>query len=137
MADLAKPTAVALSAIAGLHVAWGAGSSFPFSDPAVLADRVAGTTSTPRPPECFAVAGFLLAAAGIVGGVLPLTPRVRHVGCLGVAAVLGGRGVLGVSGRTGAVVPWAPSAAFDRLDRRYYGPLCLALAGGAVSSARP
>jgi len=129
-------TATTLAAIAALHVGWGAGASFPFGDREALADTVAGSSVAPGPQDCFAVAGLLLGAAGLVGDVLPIGHMARRVGVLGIAAVLGGRGVLGVAGRTGSIVPWTPSKRFDELDRRYYGPLCLALSGGALLSLR-
>ena len=129
-------TAAALSGISGLHVAWGLGSSFPSSDHLSLADTVAGTSAVPGAPECFAVAGSLLGAATLVMDVLPLNPRLRGVGVAGAALVLGARGVLGVLGRTGTIVPWTPSERFTNLDKRYYGPLCLALSAGALSSLK-
>jgi len=55
---------------------------------------------------------------------------------LGVAVVLAGRGAVGVAGRTGRIVPWTPSAHFNDLDKRYYGPLCLLLSSGALLSVR-
>ncbi len=129
-------TATTLAGLAALHVGWGAGASFPFADREVLADTVAGSNVAPGPRECFAVAGLLLSAAGLVADVLPVGAKLRGIGVLGVAAVLGGRGAVGVAGRTGSIVPWTPSERFNDLDRRYYGPLCLALAGGALSSLR-
>ena len=130
-------SATTLVGMAALHVGWGAGASFPFADRETLADTVAGSSLAPRPRDCFAVAGLLLGAAGLVGDVLPIGPTARRLGVLGVALVLGGRGVLGVAGRTGSIVSWTPSERFNELDRRYYGPLCLALSGGALLSLRP
>jgi hypothetical protein len=129
-------TAATLAGIAALHVGWGAGSSFPFSDPDALADTVAGTVAPPRAAECFGVAGLLLAAAGVVGDVLPIPTALRRSAALGVAVVLGGRGLAGVTGRTGSLVRWSPSERFVELDRRWYGPLCLLLAAGALTSVR-
>ena len=128
-------TAAVLAGIAALHVGWGTGSSFPFSDQGVLADSVAGSQATPGPRDCFAVAGLLACAAGVVADVVPIGTTTRRTGLLGIALVLGGRGALGVAGRTGAIVPWTPSTRFVDLDRRYYGPLCLLLAAGALLSA--
>jgi len=130
-----QATAFVLAGLSALHIAWGLGSSFPFRDPATLADAVAGTRAVPKPRDCFAVAGLLLTSAALVGGARPLQADVRRVGALGVATILGGRGILGIAKRTATVVPWAPSDRFVRLDQRYYGPLCLALAAGAAISA--
>jgi len=129
-------TATTLAGIAVLHIGWGAGASFPFTDREALADTVAGSRDAPGPRDCFAVAGLLLGAAGLVGDALPIGHLARRVGVLGTALVLGGRGVLGVAGRTGSIVPWTPSERFNKLDQRYYGPLCLTLSGGALLSLR-
>lgn len=129
-------TAGVLAGIAALHVGWGTGSSFPFSDRDALADTVAGSRATPGPRDCFAVAGLLACAAGVIADVLPIGTTVRRTGLLGIALVLGGRGAAGVAGRTGAMVPWTLSARFIELDRRYYGPLCLSLAAGTLLSVR-
>lgn len=130
------PTAAVLAGIAALHVGWGAGSSFPFADHDALADTVAGSRSAPGPRDCFAVAALLACAAGVVADVLPLGTTVRRSGLLGITLVLGGRGALGVAGRTGTIVPWTPSTRFNELDKQYYGPLCLLLAGGTMLSTR-
>lgn len=129
-------TASALAGIAALHVGWGLGASFPYEDRETLADSVAGSSSTPGPRDCFAVAWLLACAAGLVADVSPVGPAARRAGVFGVALVLAGRGVIGVAGRTGSIVPWTPSRHFNDLDRRYYGPLCILLASGALRSVR-
>jgi hypothetical protein len=53
-----------------------------------------------------------------------------------VAAVLSGRGLLGLAGRTDVVSPGSSSARFRRLDRRVYSPLCLALAALTLPASR-
>jgi hypothetical protein len=130
-------TAATLVAIAGLHVLWGRGSTFPFADRDGLNDAVIGRTSTPSPGACFAVAGALTAAAGLVADVPRLPRGLQRVGVIGVALVLAVRAALGFSGRTDAVSPGSASPRFRRLDRRLYSPLCLALAAGALNSRRP
>jgi len=129
-------TAAALSGLAGLHIAWGLGSPFPSANRTELADTVAGTKVVPSAPQCFAVAGALVGAAALVTDALPLARRQRTIGASGAALVLGMRGVLGVAGQTSRIVPWTPSDRFTKLDRRYYGPLCLALSAGVWSSLR-
>lgn len=127
-------TAVTLAGLAGLHVAWGAGSSFPARTRTELADTIAGSEQVPGATESFAVAGLLGVAAALVADVSPGPRWMRGTGVIGVAAVLGGRSVLGFTGRTGDVVPWTPSERFTVLDRRWYAPLCAALAFGSLSS---
>ena len=129
-------TSSTLATIAALHVGWGCGASFPFHDRGQLADSVAGSSVTPGSRDCLAVAGLLACAAALVADVLPFGTTVRRAGVLGVALVLAGRGAVGVAGCTGSIVPWTPSARFNDLDKRYYGPLCLLLSGGAVLSVR-
>jgi hypothetical protein len=129
-------TSSTLATIAALHVGWGFGASFPFDDREQLADSVAGSSATPGRRDCLLVAGLLACAAGLVAHVFPLRATARRAGVLGVALVLAGRGAVGIAGRTGSIVPWTPSAHFDDLDKRYYGPLCLLLSSGALLSVR-
>ncbi len=130
-------TASALASIAALHVGWGAWCVLPLRgsrDARRLGrrfNRHAGSLG-----DCFAVAGLLACAAGLVADVLPVGTAARRAGVLGVALVLAGRGAVGVAGRTGSIVPWTPSTHSNDLDKRYYGPLCILLASGALLSAR-
>ena len=129
-------TAVSLAAIGALHGLWATGSTFPFPDEQTMADTVAGTTRAPGVPETVAVAGLLTAAAALVTDIAPLPRTIRRLGVGVVATVLAARGALGLAGRTDVLVPWTPSDRFVELDRRYYSPLCLALAAGAAVSLR-
>jgi hypothetical protein len=130
-------TATTLLAIAGLHVLWGRGSTFPFAGRDALNDAVIGRTSTPPPSACFAVAGALTAAASLVADVPRLPRWLQRLGVTGAAVVLASRAALGFAGRTDAVSPGSASPRFRQLDRRCYAPLCLVLAAGALSSRRP
>jgi hypothetical protein len=129
-------TAAALVALAGLHVAWGRGSSVPFADREQLADAVIGRRNVPEPAACYAVASALGIGAGLVVGLPVIPAQLRRIGLVGMAAVLGLRGTLGLIGRTDLVSPGSASARFRRLDRRIYSPLCLSLAVGALAAAR-
>lgn len=133
-ATVGSATAATLLSLAGLHVLWGLGSSFPFSDPDDLTDAVIGRPSVPSAEACFAVAGALTIAAALVADVPRLPRGVQRLGVTGVGVVLASRAGLGFSGRTDAVSPGSVSTRFRRLDRRVYSPLCLALAAGAVTS---
>jgi len=127
-------TATTLAGIGGVHFAWGLGSSFPFKTRDELADAVIGSATVPPPAACYAVAGALAVASKFVVGV-PLGPvGFRRVAITTVAAALGARGALGLSGLTNLVSPGSESERFRRLDRRYYSPLCLVLAAGALAS---
>jgi hypothetical protein len=129
-------TSVVLAGIAAVHMAWGFGSWFPFGSKAELADAVVGSHDVNGPGACHAVASALLVASGLVADV-PIGPRsLRRAGRLGVITVLTARGLTGVFGRTDLLFPRSTSPSFRRLDRRLYGPLCLALAAGAATSNR-
>jgi hypothetical protein len=128
-----RASAVAFLGLAALHVAWGAGSSWPLADRAALADAVVGRDEVPGPGACMTVASALSVAAGLVGRRPRRWTRLHLAGVTGVVTVLAGRGLLGLTGRTDIVSPGSTSERFRRSDRRYYAPLALALA--AVSAA--
>jgi hypothetical protein len=130
---LSGPAALVLTGVAALHVLWGAGAAWPAGSRSELADVVAGADEMPPAGACFAVAGVLLAAAGLTAGAGGQR-RPAQVARAAVALGLLARGCTGVSGATSRLAPWAPSARFDALDRRWYGPLCLGL-GSSVALA--
>jgi hypothetical protein len=123
-----------LVALAGLHVAWGLGSSFPFQNRDDLADSVVGTDAMPSTMACVAVASLLAGAAALVARFIPLPSRVRASALRAVTAVLATRGIAGAVGRTATLSPGSDSPAFVRLDKRLYSPLCLWLAAGVRRS---
>jgi hypothetical protein len=127
-------TAFALFAIAGLHVAWGLGSSFPYRTREELADSVVGTEAMPSSTACWAVASVLVLAAMLVAGIVPLPGRFRGITLRIVAAVLMTRGIAGATGRTSTLVPGSDSPTFVRLDKSLFSPLCLWLAAGVRRS---
>jgi hypothetical protein len=126
--------AIGLGAIAGLHLAWAQGASWPLSDRSELADAIVGRSggTVPPPSACVAVAGALSIASGLVGGYPVVDPRLRRAGARATVVVLGVRGSLGLLGRTDVLSPGSVSPRFRRLDRRIYSPLCLALAALAL-----
>ena len=123
-----------LTVLAGLHVAWGLGSSFPLADREQLFDTVAGGSDhVPGPLACFAVAGCLVTSATAVAGHPSRQPRLQRGLAATTTVVLGGRALLGFTGKTELVAPGGrTSERFRRQDRRVYAPLCLALALAAV-----
>jgi hypothetical protein len=132
----ARLTAATLLGLGVLHAAWGAGSSVPFRSRDDLADAVVGTRAVPGPLTCSSVAAALVTAAALVFGLPRGRPGLRRAGLVGVTAVLGGRGALGLAGATDLVSPGSVSERFRRLDRRLYSPLCLALAAGSWSASQ-
>lgn len=119
-----------LLALAGLHVNWATGSTWPLPDRESLADEVAGRPGSPPPsvPACLAVAGLLGAASAFVAGRPHRAPRFGRLASAGVVATLATRGGFGIAGRTDLLVPGSTSERFRSRDRRVYSPLCLTLA---------
>jgi hypothetical protein len=129
-------TAGILAGVAGLHVAWGLGSAFPWADRQDLADAVVGRGSVPGPLPCAGVAAALLLAASAVEDWPRWSPPRRRLALAGVSGVLGLRGALGLAGKTSVIAPGSDGPRFRRLDRRFYAPLCLGLAVGAFRARR-
>lgn len=129
-------SAAGLLAIGGMHAGWAAGASWPFPDRAALAGHGTGRAHVPGAGPCLAVAGLLAAAAGLVAGHPRRAPRIQRGGAAGAVTVLAVRGCLGLAGRTDIVAPGSTSAAFRERDRRFYSPLCLALAVTAAPACR-
>jgi hypothetical protein len=123
-----------LAGIAGLHIAWGRGSSFPFESRAALADAVVGAPEVPPPVACYAVAGALAMACGLAADLPVGSATLRRVGRVGVAGVLAVRGLVGLVGRTDVMSPGSSLPRFRRLDRRFYAPLCLLLSAGVATA---
>jgi hypothetical protein len=138
-AVLSGPVAGVLAGVAGLHALWGAAVAWPAaSDRRQLADAVAGTEEMPLPGACFAVAGALLAAAVLVAGAGGQRRPVR-LARAGVAVGLLARGVAGVTGATGLLVPWGSSCELSGpgpalVRAAVLGPR---LVGRAVRDGRP
>ena len=122
----------ALAGIAALHAAWALGWRWPGGSDRAFADRVVGEgAGMPPEPATWAVAGVLLAAAGLVGAAGRGARAVPvRAGALGVAGVLLARGSAGlaldVAGGFGTI--------YQRLDTAIYSPLCLALGAGTLAA---
>jgi hypothetical protein len=134
---IALATSTALAAIAGVHLAWAFGVTWPASSSRELARHVVGTDVFPSATACLAVTTLVTSAAGLVHqrvaarSHLPIA--IVDLGTKSVAAVLALRGAGGLvaSGllRVGSDRP------FQRLDTTVYSPLCLVLAAGAWHTA--
>jgi hypothetical protein len=129
-------TAGTLAALAGLHVAWGLGSSFPCADRHDLAEAVIGRGTVPGLLPCAGEAAALLAAASAVEDRPRWPGALRRLALVTVAGVLGCRGALGLAGKTDVMAPGSDGHRFRRLDRHFYAPLCLGLAAGAARARR-
>jgi hypothetical protein len=87
----AATASVALFALAGMHTAWGGGSSWPLPDPGGLSDPIGGSAQMPAPAACFAVSGAPAAAGALVAGCTVRWPLAHRLSAGTVAAVLAGR----------------------------------------------
>lgn len=131
-------SATALLAIGALHVAWGAGATWPMATRDELSGAVLGSPGLARGGEaaCYSVAGLLGVSAAMVSGWPRRAERPRRIAVAGISAVLAARGLLGLAGRTDLVSPGSTGQRFRELDRRIYSPLCLALATLSAMSLR-
>jgi hypothetical protein len=133
-----RAAAAAFTALGALHLVWATGSSWPVSE----ADQQDGALSgrppgqSPGPVACVAVAGLLGTAGALVAGHPRAYPRLTRAGSAGVVATFTTRGLLGLAGRTDLVAPGSTTERFRTLDRRYYAPLCLALAALSAPAVR-
>ena len=131
---LALILAAALFALAGIHLYWGFGGRWPGHDEASMVEHVVGRTRGMRAPGLVASVAVALALAA--GGVLvlaSLTPTAWD-GPLKAArwllfAVFAGRGL---ATYVPPVFRYAEGTPFATLNRRAYGPLCLAIALGLL-----
>jgi uncharacterized protein DUF3995 len=121
--------------LAGLHLVWATGSTWPAADAGAISGRPA--TASPGPLACVAVAGLLSAAAALVTGHPRGRPALARAGSAGVTATFTLRGAFGLAGRTDLLSPGSTSPRFRELDRRYYAPLCLTLAALSAPAVRP
>ncbi|HUK73121.1 MAG TPA: hypothetical protein VLW50_30960 [Streptosporangiaceae bacterium] len=87
----AATASVALFALAGMHAAWCAGSSWPLPDRGALADAVIGSAEMPAPAAWFAISGVLAAAGALVPGWPVRWPLAHRLGTGTVVAVPAGR----------------------------------------------
>lgn len=132
MTVLALLTATVLLLIGALHVVW-TFSPWPLRTREDFARRVVDVPVDKLPTPgmtlmvalLLGVAGYLIAArAGLVA--MPGPTWIPAAGAGGVAAVLLLRGAAGL------VMSFRRDTEFARLDRRYYSPLCLGLAGSCA-----
>lgn len=137
MTALALLLAVLLLAIAALHLAWAAGSSFPAASERELVRMVVGFKGQEHmpPPAAAVLVAAALAFSAYVGLALaslsawPLWDwSLTSLGMI-LAFVFLARGVAAYLPAWRARVPQQP---FARLDRRYYGPLCLVIGAGFI-----
>lgn len=122
--------------LSAVHLYWGFGGRWPGHDEASMVEHVVGRTRGMKAPSLVASVAVALALAAGAGLVLAATfPLTSFEPWLKAArwallAVFAGRGVA-------TYVPplfrYAEGTPFWRLNRRAYGPLCLAIALGILT----
>ncbi len=133
METLSLAAAIVVAVVCGglslLHLSWAAGSRWPGTDDADLFDLVVGAPLSPRASA--AGAGVPGVAACVVVAVLLAGAGAVVVASVDVLAVCVGvvffaRGVGGFF--DARLRPATVGTRFERLNRVFYSPLCLALA---------
>ncbi len=127
MTGLAIALTGVLLGIAFLHLLWAIGFWFPIREERLLARAIVGSAGVTRMPGAIPCA--LVAVALTFAGILPQQADFpfRDLLMPFFAAVCILRGIAAYIPVWRALVPEEP---FATLDRRYYGPLCLALGIG-------
>lgn len=135
MTILAVFLSLVLLAIAAVHLAWAAGSTFPATSEGDLARMVTGFARRDHMPPraasalvagALGVVAYVALALGSVCGWPFWTWSLPAAGMV-VAFFFFARGVAAYVPAWRALVPQEP---FASLDRRYYGPLCLVIGAG-------
>lgn len=130
---LAVLVAAVLILLAAVHLYWGFGGRWPGHDETSLVEHVVGRTrdmKAPGLPACLVVALALTTGAALVLATLaPPTPFEPWLQAARWAlfAVFAARGL---ATYVPPVFRYAEGTPFWRLNRRAYGPLCLAIALG-------
>ncbi|MBI3700988.1 MAG: DUF3995 domain-containing protein [Afipia sp.] len=123
-----------LTAVALLHVLWGAGFRWPCKTDLELVSTVVGHKSDamPTPNQCYLAALAIYVPGTIalmLAGLIDASVTASTLPLAGAACVLVflGRGIAGYVPAWRERFPREPFATYDRL---YYSPLCLLLAAG-------
>jgi hypothetical protein len=131
---LAAVLAAALVALSGLHLYWGFGGRWPGHDETSMVEPGVGRTRGMRAPGLLASTAVALALAA--GGALVLASLTStgwdgwlQAGRWILFAVFAGRGL---ATYVPPVFRYAEGTPFATLNRRAYGPLCLAIALGIL-----
>ena len=125
-----------LTAIAGLHLAWAFGLTWPAPKGGSLAAYASGGRRAPGRALTIAVAAAIFAGAGVI--LAFRAPLVAPWGGLAALAYAGLTAVFLLRGAAGYAPPiwrYAEGTPFHRLNRLYYSPLCLLIGGGLVLNA--
>ena len=135
-AALTLGLASVLSAIAALHLAWAFGLDWPAPKHGRLAAYVTAGTRRPGRPITIAVAMAIFAGAAVIlvsSARLPapwnLLAALAYFGLTAVFLLRGAAGYIPGLWRA------AEGRPFHRLNRLYYSPLCLLIAGGLILKA--
>lgn len=138
---VAAITATALGAVAALHAAWAAGSTWPYNDATTLTRSVLGVPEAgdfPPPGLTLVVTGALTVTAGAALARTADSEKLRRAArmlSLPAAGVLAIRGIGGFA--QSLLYPHNATPEFTHNDLRIYSPLCLGLAAGLIALEKP
>ncbi|MGN8020711.1 DUF3995 domain-containing protein [Phyllobacterium sp. 22229] len=126
---------IVLTIVAALHLYWGFGGLWPARDPLSLARAVVGSKGIARMPSrgVTVVVAVLIFTAGVLApmqlSIIPalLPAGLLRFGILVLTVIFLARGSLSF---TAFFRNRQAEEPFLTLDRRYYGPLCLAIGAG-------
>ena len=131
LSGLAAPAV--LTGLAALHAAWALGWRWPGGSDSAFAERVISSGELPPAWACWAVAGVLLGAAGLVRSASAGSASTAvRAGAFAVAGALLARGAGGLALSLGGGL----DTIYQRLDVAVYSPLCLALGAGTLLAVR-
>ncbi len=133
---LALGLAGLLTALAGLHLGWAFGLSWPAPKGGSLAAYASGGRRSPGRGLTVAVAAAILAGAAVILAFsAPLASPWRLLATLAYAGLTAVFLLRGAAGYVPPIWRYAEGAPFHRLNRLYYSPLCLLIGAGLVLNA--
>ena len=120
-----------LTALTALHLLWAMGFWWPIRDEAQLARAIAGFKGINKMPGAVPSALVAVALMAVIWLLLGWPHGTwRSLGLAAAAAVFTLRGLAAYTPAWRRITPEMP---FVRLDRRYYGPLCLIIGAGLIT----
>ncbi len=127
---------IGIGAVAAVHTAWAAGSTWPAGSRAELAEAVVGNRNAMPDRRATAVVAGVAAIAAVTAAGAFGESRAVVRGRRLIGAALLGRAALGGDVALAALGLPAAGERFRELDCRWYRPLCATLGTAALFGAR-
>lgn len=121
-------------AVGAVHVAWGRGSSWPFTSRVELSQKVVGSNDFPDATACYVVAAGAFVTAAVFSKKNPGAGNVffRRL----VVLAVGARSIAGGKKATEVLRLPQPGQAFLDADKKFYRPLTAIFAIAAATLAK-